>query len=106
MNHAIRINAGKLPPVVGVYQIKNIVSGKKFVNISPDLPVTYNRLDFLLKIGAYENRELQEDYNRYGGDKFCFEVLDYIIPDEATEYAGDLNSIFEDWQKKQNRKSR
>ena len=92
-----------LPPM-GIYQFKNLESGKVFVGSSPNLPGKKNAIEFQLKMGSHMNNELQEDYNRLGADKFVFEILDELDPKEGVDYdySDDLDALFELWIEKLN----
>ncbi len=89
-------------PPMGIYQFKNLESGKVFIGSSPNLPGKKNAIEFQLKMGSHMNNELQEDYKRLGVDKFVFEVLDELDPKEGVDYdySDDLYALFELWTDK------
>lgn len=62
----------------GVYQVKNTVNGKVLLGSSLNLEGPLNRHRFMLKIGSHTNKELQNDWNELGSDKFIFEILDVV----------------------------
>jgi hypothetical protein len=66
-----------LPPM-GIYQIRNLVTGKVFIGRAQNLPGIINSQRFQLKMGAHKNSALQSDWKKYGEDQFAFEVLDEL----------------------------
>jgi hypothetical protein len=63
---------------MGVFQVRNLATGKVFVGVSPDLPAMLNRQRAQLRLGMHPNRELQADWTAYGPEAFAFEVLDTL----------------------------
>jgi group I intron endonuclease len=62
----------------GVFQIKNTVNGKVLLGSSLNLEGPLNSHKFMLQIGRHRNEGLQQDYNKYGADKFVFEILEVV----------------------------
>jgi hypothetical protein len=62
----------------GVFQVKNIKTGKVLLGSSLNLEGPLNRHKFSLETGSHPNRELQKDWNEYGPDAFVFEVLEVV----------------------------
>jgi hypothetical protein len=62
----------------GVYQVKNIASGKVLLRSSLNLEGPLNRHKFMLKINGHTNKELQKDWNELGPDQFIFEILEVV----------------------------
>lgn len=60
----------------GVYQVKNLVTGKVLLGSSLNLEGPLNRHKFMLKIGSHTNKALQKDWNEFGSEKFAFEILE------------------------------
>ena len=87
---------------MGIFQIRNEVSGKKFVGSSMDLAAMFNRVRFQLFAGAHPNKELEADWKRLGADKFSFEVLEEIVPREEPNYdhKADLETLEDIWLEK------
>ncbi len=87
---------------MGVYRIRNKVSGKSLVAASNDIPAIFNRHRAQLGFGAHPDRGLQEDWNALGSDAFEFEVLDTLTPPEDRTYdpAEDLRVLEELWRAK------
>jgi hypothetical protein len=63
---------------MGVFQVRNLATGKVFVGISPDLPAMLNRQRAQLRLGMHPNRALQADWNAQGPEAFAFEILDTL----------------------------
>ncbi|NGQ97341.1 GIY-YIG nuclease family protein [Brevibacillus sp. SYP-B805] len=86
---------------MGVYQIKNLRNGKRFVGSSPNLPARFNSMLFQLRHGVHRNRSLQAEWNEYGEEAFAFEILEEIKPQEAVpyqrSYAEELQELEEKW---------
>lgn len=61
----------------GVYQIKNLKNGKAFVKSTPDLKTMTGTKTGLLG-GVYKNKQLQQEWNQFGEEAFCFEVLEVL----------------------------
>ncbi|MCE5286816.1 MAG: GIY-YIG nuclease family protein [Pelosinus sp.] len=82
------------PPPMGVYQIKNQKNGKIFISSSLNLPAMKNRLQFLLdlktnpnqlNLESHPNMALRSDWNIYGAESFCFEILETIDTEKIPE---------------------
>ena len=66
-------------PDMGIYQIKNMVNGRIYIDSSTNLEGTRNSRLFQLKMGKIVfSRELQKDLNEFGADSFEFSVLDLL----------------------------
>ncbi|MEM9406153.1 MAG: GIY-YIG nuclease family protein [Acidobacteriota bacterium] len=83
---------------MGVFQVRNTVNGKVFIDSSPNLPAIFNRIRMQLKTGSYlKHPELQKDWNEHGSDAFEFEVLEELEPSDAPGWdsADDLAALLE-----------
>jgi len=89
-------------PPMGVYRVRNVVSGHSLVAASTDLPSILNRHRAQLSMGGHPNRPLQADWLEHGADSFVFEVLDTLAPPEAPDYdpLADLTVLEELWLEK------
>ncbi len=93
---------------MGIYQIRNLVNGKIFVDRSIDLEAARNRHHFVTAMSRPPIPELLADWQIYGGKQFVFEVLDKValegesIPDEATRqrHKGELDELLALWLEK------
>lgn len=77
---------------MGVFQIRNIVNGKVFIDSSTNMNSKWNRHRVQLKIGSNWITELQNDWNKFGEDKFVFEVLSELEhkDDDSIDYKKEL----------------
>lgn len=62
----------------GVFQIKNLATGKMLLGSSLNLEGPLNKHRFMLRINSHPNQELQKDWNELGPDQFHFEILETI----------------------------
>lgn len=93
---------------MGVYQIRNTENGKIYVDGTMDLDGARNRLAFCQETNLNSYRELQADWNAYGGSSFVFEELDRIKPREETmndaselkAYREEVEALLELWLEK------
>jgi group I intron endonuclease len=59
----------------GIYQIKNLVNGKKYYGSSVNMGKRKSRHFSNLNNNKHENQHLQNAWNKYGKDNFVFEPL-------------------------------
>jgi len=93
---------------MGVYQIRNTENGKILVGGSMDLEGMNNRLTFSKQMNSNTFMELKDDWNRYGGEAFVFEVLDRIKPreeqmndpSELAAYKEEVETLLDLWLEK------
>ncbi len=86
------------PPDQGIYQIRNLASGKVFIGRAMDLNGKLNSERFQLKNGMHANRALQEDFDELGEGAFAFQVLDRLAPREGAGDPGpELKALEELW---------
>ncbi len=85
---------------MGVYQVRNTVSGKAYIGTSVDLPSMLNRQRAQLRLGAHTDRALQADWNALGDAAFAFDVLDTLEPPDEPGYdpSDDLRTLEELWR--------
>jgi len=68
---------------MGVYQIRNKVNGKVFVDSSTNLEGARNSRLFQLRMGTVVfNEQLKQELQEYGAENFEFEVLEVLEPPE------------------------
>ncbi|QHW35355.1 GIY-YIG nuclease family protein [Paenibacillus rhizovicinus] len=93
---------------MGVYQIRNTVNGKLYVDGTMDLEGARNRFDFFKQTNMNTMSELRQDWAAFGGDAFVFEELDQIKPREETlndpselaSYKEEVQALLELWLEK------
>ena len=80
-----------------MFQIRNTVNNKIFVESSIDLVAIWHRQKFQLNLGSHHNEALQKDWNEFGADKFVYEILDEIDQREpaTTDYRKELKALEE-----------
>ena len=84
------------PKPAGVFQVKNTVNGKVLLGSSLNLDGALNGHKFMLKVGSHRNKELLADWNKYGADKFVFEILEDVrVRDEPNFNLGDELTLLE-----------
>ena len=85
-----------------IYQITNLASGRIYIGRSTDLNGKINSEKFQLKYNMHMNKELQNDFNNVGEEKFSFEILDRLLPKEEAnhDYGWDLQTLKEMWLEK------
>jgi hypothetical protein len=83
-------------PDMGIYQIKNRVNGRIYIDSSTNLDGTRNSRMFQLKMGKIVfSRELQKDVTEYGADSFEFSVLDVLDKPEPGDNVERLLAALE-----------
>ena len=87
---------------MGIFQIRNTVNGKLFVDSSTNIPGKINRHRFSLNAGLHRSKELQKDWNESGEAAFEFETLEPVEPrdDQNYNYAADLEVLEDLWLEK------
>ncbi|MDQ0195003.1 GIY-YIG nuclease family protein [Paenibacillus wynnii] len=93
---------------MGVYRLLNTLNGKSFVGSAMNLNGVWNKHIFMLDMGGHMNKELQEDWKKYGKDAFRYEVLELIKPQEdfvldvsdLEKYKKVLPDLEEKWMEK------
>jgi hypothetical protein len=90
------------PRPMGVYRIRNTVTGRSLVASSVNLPAILNRHQAALRLGGHTNKALQKDWNELGPEAFAFEVLDTLTPSDkpGDKPAADLLALEAMWIEK------
>ena len=60
---------------MGVFQIRNTVNGKVFIESTPNLDAVWNRHHFELNFGSHRNKALQAEWKEFGAENFVYEIL-------------------------------
>ena len=89
-------------PPMGIYQIRNRLTGKIFVGSSINLHGIINRNRFQLKAGLHPNKPLQRDFLEVGEVNFAFEILDTLKPPQEGngDCAEELKTLEQLWLEK------
>ncbi len=87
------------PKRAGIFQIRNLHSGKVLLGSTKNLHGPLNRHRFLLSTGVHANAQLQRDWNELGPDAFAFEVVAEIEPrdDPAFSLEDELVALEQAW---------
>lgn len=59
----------------GVFQIRNTINNKIFIDSSNNLDKIFNRYRAELNSGGHRNKTLQQEWNEYGEENFRYEIL-------------------------------
>jgi len=86
----------------GIFQVKNTVNGKILLGSSLNLEGPLNGHKFMLSIGSHNNQALQKEWNKYGADKFVFEILEVVkIKDDPNfDLSDELTLLEQIWLEK------
>jgi hypothetical protein len=95
----IREQYKRLPPDMGIYEVKNLASGKVLIGRALDLKGKLNSERFQLKNNLHRNQELQKDFNELGAERFSFAVLDRLPARESPDHdpGQELKELEEIW---------
>lgn len=98
---AIRAYKETVHPM-GVYRVRNTVTGRSLLGSSTNLPAILNRHRAQLRLHAHPDKALQHDWNTLGPDTFEFEILDTLTPPEQPDYdpKDDLQVLEQLWRDK------
>jgi hypothetical protein len=91
------------PQNIGIFQVKNEKNGKILIGSSLNLDKAFNRLIFGLSYGdIHQNKELMQDWQEYGQERFSFQILDQLKPSEDPlyDYRDDLETLEDLWLEK------
>jgi len=84
-----------IKPKIGVFQIRNTVNGKIYIESSVNLDKIWNRHHAELKAGGHRNLSLQKDWNEFGESNFKYEILSEIKQEEnkGADYAKEAKQL-------------
>lgn len=87
------------PPPAGIYRITNTANGKTLIGRGENVQGKINSNIAQLRFGSHRNKELQQDWNRYGSETFTSEILDVLKEDPAhpENQADELAALEELW---------
>lgn len=72
--------------VCGVYEIKNIKNGKRYIGSSKDIYRRWLDHQSALKRNGHHSSHLQSSWNKYGEDVFAFSIVEECGLDERFDY--------------------
>jgi len=80
----------------GIYLIKNILDDKVYIGSSVNLKDRRYKHFWMLEKGIHDNQHLQNSYNKFGEEKFKFEILENckyeILVEKENYYIDKFNS--------------
>lgn len=86
---------------MGVFQIRNQVNGKVFLDASLNLEGTIERDKTWLSRGGHQNHHLQREWNEFGAEAFSIEILEELTPtDDPRDYAEEARILLAAWKEK------
>ncbi|PKM52291.1 MAG: LuxR family transcriptional regulator [Firmicutes bacterium HGW-Firmicutes-7] len=85
---------------MGIFQVKNTVSGKIFVATSTNLKNKWFTLRLQLDMGRFANSELQKDWLKLGEEAFTYEVIEDKEVKEDTDKNWELKQMEKVWLEK------
>lgn len=98
MNRPIELDGCSRKYVAGVYQIKNVLTGKFYIGSSNHLYRRYSDHLRELRRGTHSNPKLQNSWNKFGKGNFEFSILEFCFPEQVYEleqrYINELNPFF------------
>ncbi len=85
---------------MGIFQVRNTVTGAVYLGTSNDLPSMLNRQRAQLRLGAHPDRALQADWKALGAESFEFDILDTLDPPDTPGYdpTDDLRTLEDLWR--------
>ncbi|MEW6516239.1 MAG: GIY-YIG nuclease family protein [candidate division FCPU426 bacterium] len=95
-------------PDMGVFVIRNLRDGKRFIEATADLKGTMNGARFRLECGRHPCEELQAAWREAGPGAFSFEVVDHLAykqTEEPQDYGEDLKTLKGIWVEKLSREA-
>lgn len=87
---------------MGVYQVRNLLNDKIWINSSLNLPGSFNGDRVKLKSGFHPSVSLLADWKEFGEENFVFEILEEIFPrsEPGYDYKADLVFLEDLWIEK------
>lgn len=84
----------------GIYMIKNLVNGKKYIGQSVDIDTRRRSHFYHLRDGSHRNPYLQKSFDKYGEEAFEFIVLEEcpreLLDEKEDFYMKKYNSLVEE----------
>jgi hypothetical protein len=88
------------PPAMGVYRVRDTVTGGYFLGSALNVPGILNRTRFSLEMGNDRCHELQRAWNEHGEAALVFEVLDTLdaSDDPAADRLEEVRVLEDMWR--------
>ena len=71
--------------ISAVYKITNTITGDFYIGSSKDVKKRWTSHKWKSTWNKYPNKQMYQDFQKYGVDKFVFEILEEIEPDFLKE---------------------
>ena len=75
--------------VSGIFAVRCLSAGRRWVGQAPDLSTIWNRMFFTLRHGTHPDRDLQSVWKLRNGDGFVFEEVERLDDEAATQQGRD-----------------
>jgi hypothetical protein len=85
---------------MGIFQIKNNVNGKVFIDSSRNLKNQWLTIKWQLDAGRFANSQLQKDWKDFGEEAFTYEVLEEKETDKIEDIRWELKQMEKQWLEK------
>lgn len=97
---ALKLAYKLTPPPMGIFAIRNRVTGRLLAGTSLNLTAAFNRHRMELQRGVHRHRELMADWRRYGEAQFAFDVLERLEPrdEPCFDAVAALEARFAAWR--------
>ncbi len=84
--------------ISGIYEIKNIVNGNNYIGSAINIYKRWGSHKDELRKQNHKNKHLQNAWNKYGEDSFCFSILEMCNPAQTIEreqhYIDTINPVY------------
>ncbi|HEX7646397.1 MAG TPA: GIY-YIG nuclease family protein [Noviherbaspirillum sp.] len=82
-------------PRMGIYAIRDKVTGRVSVGSSRNVDGALNRAQFELRMRSHADKELQAAWNTGGPERFAFEIVDLLTErdDPDFDYAKEMQAL-------------
>lgn len=87
---------------MGVFRVRDTVTGTTLIGSSVDLPSMLNRQRFQLEMGVHPDKALQRAWDATSPEAFVFEVLDELETSDIASYdpKDDLRELERLWRER------
>ncbi len=82
LKQELREKAKNHKTTMGILLLKNIITGKQFIQGGLNLEALVNKIKFQLNGDLFVNSTLQKDWRELGSESFIFEFVNIIEPEE------------------------
>jgi hypothetical protein len=87
----------QIPVMFGVFQLKNTVNGKIFIDSCPNFKNRYLTLKMELDDGRHRNSELQSDWREFGEASFEYSVLEEREDKDVADKRREMKQLLQKW---------